>query len=452
MAVTNRTVLLAALALLASSVGATVRQATNASFDLLLDERPLAIVAFTAPWCGHCQKLEPELEAAASTLTTEGVTVIKVDVTEHRALGRRFKVRAYPEVLIYRKDLASFTKYAGPRSAGAIVRHVRARLGPACPALPDDSAETWIELAEPEASNSMVRHVLAEEALDLAEEDGIVTLEKLERAMEHVRHIVLCATAATAPAGGGSFPVSTRVRVRFARAFGGLPAGRTGAVPPVLRYAGPADETNLLRWLTLHSRPAVSELTHATARMYTGVRDTGVAVLMLPSPLNGRENAQREHYERELGAVYAAVSVTTGVPCFLTFLHSASPLGQQLAGDYGIDPTEPSLVILDFTLRARKPPGHRLTGAFSVPAAIDHVARFKAGEFAAPAGWIDWVSRWLEWVVTLVLDHWVESALGIVAVFVFLFGLSTILESRQHADPLDPLTPIEPSLARPAVE
>lgn len=429
-----RTVALAML--FAPSVGATIRHATDATFDDILDERPYALIAFTAPWCGHCQKLEPELETAASTLGYEGATVLKIDATKQRALRKRFNVRAFPEMLIYRRELASFTKYSGQRSASAIVGHIRARARPACPARSSDGADAWIELSAPEAKGPTVLHVLAEEVRDPAEADGIVTLETLERAMEHMRHVVVCATVAAAPASG-SLPMSKLVRVRFARAFSGRMTGRSGAVPPVLRYAGPADETSLLRWLTFHSRPAVSELTESSARMFVGLRDTGVAVLMLPPPLAGRAEAQMKYYERELAEVYAAVSETAGVPCFLTFISSASQLGEQLAGDYEIKPSEPSLIILDFTVRARKPPGYRLAGVFNASAAIEHVRKFKAGELTPPAGWLDWSTAWVEWAITFMLDHWVESTVGIAVVFATLVGGALFFDPGPQANAQD---------------
>lgn len=280
--------------------------------------------------------------------------LVEVDATAERKLAHRFEVRAFPEILVHRRDLGTFAKYGGPRTADGIVAYMRARLGPACAPLSGASAD-WMALSEPSGEKGvMLLHIYAQPAA--ADEAHTVSLDQLERAAENVRLHVRCGTPAGEP-----LQLEARVRVSFARSFSrALAVTESGTVPPVVHYSGPDDSAQILRWITLHSRPAAGELNEQSARAYVGMRDTGVAVLLLPNPLAGRLAVQKEYYAQQLTAVAEAVSVLAGPPVFLAFCHTQGRIGQQLAADYPVDPAVPTLLLLDFTQRARKPAGYKL--------------------------------------------------------------------------------------------
>ena len=52
---------------------------------------------FYAPWCGHCKKAKPEIEAAAEYFKDDRkVTFAGVDCTIHDALCKSYEVTGYP--------------------------------------------------------------------------------------------------------------------------------------------------------------------------------------------------------------------------------------------------------------------------------------------------------------------------------------------------------------------
>ena len=65
---------------------------TDANFDDASVKFNEFLVDFYAPWCGYCQALQPEFEAAANTLLMQGsrVTLAKVDMNENPELKERF--------------------------------------------------------------------------------------------------------------------------------------------------------------------------------------------------------------------------------------------------------------------------------------------------------------------------------------------------------------------------
>ncbi|KAJ1620248.1 hypothetical protein T492DRAFT_1079278 [Pavlovales sp. CCMP2436] len=419
--------MLALLAVGAAALGG-LPHVTKATFNATVGATPLALVAFTAPWCGHCQKLHPELETASAELLGDGVTVVEIDATLERRLAEQFEVKAFPELLVFRRDLDTYAKYTGARSAQGIVQHMRARRGPACAPL-SGASEAWLSPAATEQQQQPATlHVLVEQAE--ADAAGALSFETAERALEHLRVQVLCATPAGEP-----IPLSARVRLRFARAFpsAAASAGSSSvANPPVGVYGGADEEKALLRWMTMLARPAVGELTDQSARMYVGMRDTGVAILMLPPPLLGRVERQREFYTQQLLEVAQTTQLLQGPTVFLTWAHSTSRIGQQLVKDYPLDPNAPTLLILDFTKRARKPAGHRQEGPFDVRSAIAHVAAFKAGDLSIPATFfenkLEALGEWFEYFFLLVVDQPVEIAAVGVGVFGALFFASRYLD------------------------
>ena len=62
-------------------------------------------VAFYDPHCRHCQELMPIWEKLGSEYGKHHTTIAKVDCTIHSALCRRFKVTAYPTILLFRRGV-----------------------------------------------------------------------------------------------------------------------------------------------------------------------------------------------------------------------------------------------------------------------------------------------------------------------------------------------------------
>ncbi|KAI5087374.1 protein disulfide-isomerase A3 precursor [Silurus meridionalis] len=105
-----------------------VMKLKDLDFDYIAAEQETMLVKFYAPWCGHCKKLAPEFEAAATRL--KGIaTLAKVDCTSNTEVCGRFGVTGYPTLKIF-KNGAETSTYDGPRSADGIVDHIKKQAGP----------------------------------------------------------------------------------------------------------------------------------------------------------------------------------------------------------------------------------------------------------------------------------------------------------------------------------
>ena len=69
--------------------------------------------------CGHCKRLAPEYEKAATTLAADDppIPLAKVDCPANNALCSEYGVTGYPTLKIFRGGEYS-SDYQGPRSAG----------------------------------------------------------------------------------------------------------------------------------------------------------------------------------------------------------------------------------------------------------------------------------------------------------------------------------------------
>jgi len=115
------------------------------SFNDIISKHKFVVMEFYAPWCGHCKRLEPEYEKAATELLgfEPEITLAKLDATEdkNRALGDKFGVRGFPTLKIFRDgDAENAAEYNGPRQAEGIVKYLKKQVEPAVKDLADEAA------------------------------------------------------------------------------------------------------------------------------------------------------------------------------------------------------------------------------------------------------------------------------------------------------------------------
>jgi protein disulfide isomerase family A protein 3 len=103
----------------------------DSNFDSEIRRHDVALVEFFAPWCGHCKRLAPEFEIAATKLKRDDnpVALVKVDCTVETKVCGKHGVSGYPTLKIFKAG-EMFSDYQGPREADGIIKYMRTKAGP----------------------------------------------------------------------------------------------------------------------------------------------------------------------------------------------------------------------------------------------------------------------------------------------------------------------------------
>lgn len=119
------------------AINKIVMTVTDATFEKDVLQNPAVVmVAFTAPWCGHCKRLEPEWKQAANILIKnrqEHVVLAWVDATANPKLAAQYKVQGYPTIKLFPgnkvdKSIKDATDFNGERTAPAIAQAMLAEV------------------------------------------------------------------------------------------------------------------------------------------------------------------------------------------------------------------------------------------------------------------------------------------------------------------------------------
>lgn len=109
-----------------------VEMLTDTSFKEQIGGEKDVLVAFTAPWCGHCKSLAPIWETLANDFANEPtVLVAKVDAEapQSKAVAEEQGVSSYPTIKYFPKGSTTPEAYQGGRTEEALVGFLNEKAG-----------------------------------------------------------------------------------------------------------------------------------------------------------------------------------------------------------------------------------------------------------------------------------------------------------------------------------
>jgi thioredoxin 1 len=81
---------------------------TKDNFEKTVNDNPMVIIDFWAPWCGPCRGFAPVFEKASDTHTD--VIFAKVNTDEQQELAASFGIRSIPTLMVFREKVILFSQ------------------------------------------------------------------------------------------------------------------------------------------------------------------------------------------------------------------------------------------------------------------------------------------------------------------------------------------------------
>ncbi len=114
------------------------------NFEQVVNDSPMVVVDFWAPWCGPCRGFAPVFESASEE--HEDVVFAKVNTDVEQEIAGAFGIRSIPTLMVFREKVLLF------QQAGALPASALEQVITQAKAL--DMAKVHQEIAEREAAEA----------------------------------------------------------------------------------------------------------------------------------------------------------------------------------------------------------------------------------------------------------------------------------------------------------
>ncbi|KAG4301763.1 hypothetical protein PCANB_001994 [Pneumocystis canis] len=108
-------------------IKAEVLELTSKTFFNTVGGKKPVFVKFYAPWCGHCQKLEPIYSKIGEMYNQENVIIARINADEYRDIAEKYNIRGFPTLIWFDSNSDIANPYNDNRDIDSLSQFIQNR-------------------------------------------------------------------------------------------------------------------------------------------------------------------------------------------------------------------------------------------------------------------------------------------------------------------------------------
>lgn len=116
-------------AALCSNVYRVLELKDDAAFSATVGGERSVMMAFVAPWCGHCKAISGAWNQTAEVFAGSDVALARLDAEANRRTAERYGIRGYPTLRYFHHGSTKGEEYIGGRTTDALIEFLNKRNG-----------------------------------------------------------------------------------------------------------------------------------------------------------------------------------------------------------------------------------------------------------------------------------------------------------------------------------